>query len=426
MGVNLKDYEESMLNGKYGPGMQMAMTIVVRMAEVLEATELLAVSQAHIDGCGLMSDSGLEFAEKLAALNARVSVPTTLNMIPVDLQNWRKQGVPENYALKATRMANAYIQMGCIPTWTCAPYQSYLAPHYRQQIAWGESNAIVYANSVYGARTNRYADYMDICAAITARVPRYGLHLTENRRGQMLIRLMDLPQALFADNSFYPVLGYFLGKLVQDRIPVIEGLTANLSSDNFKALGAAAASSGAVGLIHIIGLTPEASTLEDAFQGSSPEETIDVHLDDLLEAKAELSHSSRRNGKLDAVVLGCPHFSFMEFQALVKLIHQIGRPLSREVRLIILSNQISVGLLQRADLLDEITNFGAELVVDTCVFHSPIVSSGAQLIMTNSGKCAYYGPGELNTQVLFGDLEDCILSAVNGEITGKEDAWNRY
>jgi len=426
MSVNLKDDEESMLNGKYGPGMQMAMTIVVRMAEVLEAIELLAVSQAHIDGCGLMSDSGLEFAEKLVALNARVSVPTTLNMIPLDLQNWRKQGVPENYALKATRMANAYIQMGCIPTWTCAPYQGYLAPHYRQQIAWGESNAIVYANSVFGARTNRYADYMDICAAITGRVPKYGLHLMENRRGQVLIRLVDLPQALFAKNSFYPVLGYLIGKLVQDRVPVIDGLTANLSSDDFKALGAAAASSGAVGLIHIIGLTPEASTLEDAFQSSSPEETIDVHMDDLLGAKAELSHSSRINGKLDAVVLGCPHFSFMEFQTLVKLIRQIGRPLSPEVRLIILTNQISMGLLQRADLLDEITGFGAELVLDTCVFHSPIVSSGAQLIMTNSGKCAYYGPGELNTQVLFADLEDCLLSAVNGEITRKQDAWNRY
>jgi predicted aconitase len=426
MAVRLSCYEESMLNGKYGPGSQMAMTIVVRMAEVLEATELLAVSQAHIDGCGLMSDSGLEFAEKLVALNARVSVPTTLNMIPLDLQNWRKQGVPENYALKATRMANAYIEMGCIPTWTCAPYQGYLAPHYRQQIAWGESNAIVYANSVFGARTNRYADYMDICAAITGRVPKYGLHLMENRRGQVLIRLVDLPQALFAENSFYPVLGYLIGKLVQDRVPVIDGLTANLSSDNFKALGAAAASSGAVGLIHIIGLSPEASTLEDAFQSSSPEETIDVHMDDLLGAKAELSHSSRINGKLDAVVLGCPHFSFMEFQTLVKLIRQIGRSLSPEVRLIILTNQISMGLLQRADLLDEITGFGAELVLDTCVFHSPIVSSGAQLIMTNSGKCAYYGPGELNTQVLFADLEDCILSAINGEITRKQDAWNRY
>ena len=113
----------------------------------------------------------------------------------------------------------------------------------------------------------------------------------------------------------------------------------------------------------------------------------------------------------------------MEFQALVRLIRQVGRPLSREVRLIILTNQISIALLQRGDLLDEITNFGAELVVDTCVFHSPIVSSGAQMIMTNSGKCAYYGPGELNTQVLFGDLEDCVLSAVNGEITWKEDAW---
>lgn len=423
MGVHLTEHDQKMLSGENGLGVQLAMTIVVRMADVLQAGELLSVSQAHIDGCGLMSDSGLEFAEKLAKLGARVAVPTTLNMIPLDLQNWRKQGVPEDFAQKATRMAQAYIDMGCIPTWTCAPYQGYLAPRFGQQIAWGESNAIAYANSVLGARTNRYADYMDICAAITGRVPKHGLHLKENRKGQVLVRLVGVDSRLFREDSFYPVFGYLLGKLVQDKIPVVVGLEAEVSSDQFKALGAAAASSGAVGLFHIVGVTPEAPTLEDAFQGSDPEEIIEIRMSDILAARDELSLAPQKTTKLDAVVLGCPHFSYMEFQTLLELIHQAGRPLPEGVRLIILTNQLTIALLERGGLLDEINGFGAELIIDSCVFHSPIVSTGAKVIMTNSGKCAYYAPGELNTQVVFGDLEDCIRSALLGRISRKEDAW---
>ena len=186
MPVQLSKRDEQFLNGQHGEAARMAMRIVTRMAEVLDARELMDITQAHIDGCGLLSETGLEFAETLAAKGGQVCVPTTLNMGPLDLQNWREFGIDEDFAGKAIRQAKAYEDMGCIPTWTCAPYQSYLTPRFGQQIAWGESNAICYANSVLGARTNRYADYMDICAAITGRVPKCGLHLKENRKGQML------------------------------------------------------------------------------------------------------------------------------------------------------------------------------------------------------------------------------------------------
>jgi len=200
MPVQLSKRDEEFLNGQHGEAARMAMRIVTRMAEVLDAAELMDVTQAHIDGCGLLSETGLEFAETLAAKGGQVCVPTTLNMGPLDLQNWRQFGIDEDFADKAIRQAKAYTDMGCIPTWTCAPYQSYLTPRFGQQIAWGESNAICYANSVLGARTNRYADYMDICAAITGRVPKCGLHLKENRKGQILLRLMDVPSALLQRN----------------------------------------------------------------------------------------------------------------------------------------------------------------------------------------------------------------------------------
>ncbi len=421
--MHLDKKQDDMLSGGCGEAARLAMSIIVRMAAALEVGDLIVISQAHIDGCGLLSDSSVEFAELLARLGGKVSVPTTLNMIPLDLQNWRKQGVPEEFAAKAERMAKAYVEMGCIPTWTCAPYQAYLAPRFGQQIAWGESNAIAYANSVLGARTERYADFLDICAAITGCVPRYGLHLESNRKGRILFRLVDINPAFFADDSFYPVLGHLVGQMAQDQVPVIAGLDAPISSDQFKAFGAAAASAGAVGLYHIIGQTPEAPSLEAAFQGSPPERTVEIHYADLLAACADLSTVPGEGARLDAVILGCPHFSYLEFSRLARLIQAGGLQLHPGVRFIILTGQASYVLLGRGGLLEPLAAFGAEIVLDTCVFHSPIVAAGARLVMTNSGKCAYYAPGTLDVQVVFGSLEDCLRSAVSGFVAREAKLW---
>jgi predicted aconitase len=424
MAVKLGEKDKRMLEGQHGQAARMAMSILVRMAEVYGATEMMDVSQAHIDGCSLLTDSGLEFAETLAALGGHVSVPTTLNVVPLDLQNWPKLGVPEEFASKALRLARAYMDMGCIPTWTCAPYQGYLAPRFGQQIAWGESNAIAYANSVLGARTNRYGDYIDICAAITGRVPRSGLHLEQNRRGQLLLRLVDIEPAMLAGDAFYPAFGHLLGHLAQDRVAVVEGLPTDATSDQLKALGAAAASSGAVALFHAVGVTPEAHTLEEALQGQAPEQVVDVHLSDLVAARSDMS-TAEEGTRLDAVVLGCPHFSYAEFGQLARAIQSMGRSLHPGVRVIVLTSQASYGLLQRSELLPTIVDFGAEIVLDTCVFLSPIISSAARVIMTNSGKCAYYAPGELGVQVAFGSLRDCIRSATQGVVRREEALWRR-
>ena len=424
MSVKLSTRDEQLLNGQHGKAARMAMRILVRMAEVQGADEMMDVSQAHIDGCGLLSDTGLEFAETLAVKGGKVSIPTTLNMGPLDLQNWRQFGVGEDFAAKAIRQAKAYTDMGCIPTWTCAPYQSYLTPRFGQQIAWGESNAICYANSVLGARTNRYADFIDICAAITGRVPKCGLHLEENRKGQILLRLVDIDPAIMQSNAFYAVLGHLIGTVSGDKIPVIEGLPVNVSSDQLKALCAAAASSGALALFHAIGVTPEANTLEEAFKGDKPEKSIDIHLSDLQKFRADLS-TAAEGDKLDLVVLGCPHFSFDEFRNLAKLIRaetEKGKTLRTDVRFIVISCHTSYALFRRSEFFNVLIDFGVEVTLDTCIFHTPMVSSATKVIMTNSGKCAYYAPGELGVQVAFGTMAECVDSAVRGYVCRKE-AW---
>jgi predicted aconitase len=371
-----------------------------------------------------MTDASLEFAETLVSLGGKVAVSTTTNIIPLDLQNWRRQGIPEDWASKATRIAQAYINMACTPTWTCAPYQGYLTPRFGQHIAWTESNAIVYANSVLGARTNRYGDYMGICAAIAGRVPRSGLYLKQNRKGQLRLRLVDIEPATLEDDTFYPVLGHFLGRLVQDRIPVIEGLPPDVTSDQFRALGAAAASSGAVALFHAVGATPEARTLEDAFLGDVPEQVVDVHSSDLMAAESDLS-TAEEGAKLDAVVLGCPHFSFAEFRELGRAIQSWDRPSHPNVRVLVFTNQVSYGLLQRSDFADTIVGFGCEIVLDTCPFLTPVIAPDARVLVTNSGKCAYYAPGELGVQVAFGTLRDCVGSAVEGIVRREETLWRK-
>ena len=287
--LHLDDTDRSLLAGERGPGGQMAMRIIVRMAEVFGASELLDIASAHIDSTIFMGEATLEYAERLAGLGAQVAVPSTSNVSGVDEHGWREWPVPPDWAAKARRQMDAYRRMGVTASFTCAPYQTELRPAFGQQIAWGESNAIAFANSVLGARTERYPDLLDICAAITGRVPAVGLHLTANRAGQVLIRLVGMSLSLQTDDSFYPVLGHLVGKLAGDRIPVIDGLGVRPAEDQLKALCAGAASSGAVALFHIAGVTPEAPTLDAAFGGRAPVVTYNIGMSELRAAQADLT-----------------------------------------------------------------------------------------------------------------------------------------
>lgn len=417
--LDLSDRDRAMLNGEQGPAAQLAMSIVVRMADVYGARELMDISQAHIDSTLYLGDATLEFAEKLAALGARVSVPTSLNVGGVDECGWKDWAVSPEWAAKAARQMLAYQKMGTTPTWTCAPYQTKMRPSFGQQIAWGESNAIAFANSVIGARTERYPDLLDVCCAITGRVPAVGLHLTGNRAGQLLLRLVGVPAALQDDDQFFPVLGHLVGKVAGDRIPVIDGVCVQPSEDALKAFAAAVASSGRVALFHIVGVTPEAATLEDAFQGRAPAQTIDVTMADLRAARAELTTADGR--QLDMVILGSPHFSLEEFRRLAPLV--AGNRTDPRVKFLITSSRLMKELAAEAGVLAPILDFGAQITLDTCILTSPMLPPAIRTLMTNSPKYAYYAPSMLNARVTFGSLADCVRSAVEGRVVRDDAVW---
>jgi len=421
--VALNTRDQRMLAGELGETARLAMSIIVRMAEVLEVEDLMDITQAHIDACGLKSVSGLEFIELLASHGGKVAVPTTLNIIPLDLDNWETQGIDPEYAAFVQRIADAYISLGCIPTWTCAPYQGYLAPRFGQQVVWGESNAIVYANSVLGARTERYADFLDICGAITGRVPKYGLHIKENRRGQVLFRLSGFNTEDFLDNSLYTVLGYLVGEMTKLLIPVVDGIPGTVPNHCLKAFGAASASSGGVGLFHIVGITPEAATLDAALQGSPPEQVIEVTPELVHKTRQKMSTDFVDGAPLDAVLLGCPHFSYDEFAELSQAIREVKGKCNPKVHFLVMSNHASMALIRRTEIYDTLKAFGVNFLLDSCVFHTPILKDTARVVMTNSGKNAYYSPGELGVKVVFSDMMGCVRAAVRGTVSREDTEW---
>src|SRR5262245_14805143 len=417
--LELSDGDRAMLEGKRGAAAQLAMSILVRMAPVCGASSLMDITQAHIDSTLYLGDATLEFAERLAALGARVAVPTSLNVSGVDECGWKDWAVPPEWAAKAARQMLAYERMGAVPTWTCAPYQTQLRPSFGQQIAWGESNAIAFANSVIGARTERYPDLLDICCAITGRAPAAGLHLTENRAGQLLIRLVGVPPAVQQDDQFFAVLGHLIGQLAEDRVPVVDGLLVRPPEDQLKAFAAAVASSGRVALCHLVGITPEAPTVADAFQRRVPESTRDLTMADLRSARDELTTAD--GDRLDMVILGSPHFSVEEFRRLAPLV--AGQRRHPDVKFLVTSSRLMRERAAEAGVLAPVVEFGAQITLDTCILTSPMLPPEIKTLMTNSAKYAYYAPSLLKTRVTFGSLADCVRSAVDGHVVRDDSVW---
>ena len=417
--LHLTDEERAMLAGEAGKAVRLAMRIVTRIAPLYGATSLLPVTRAHIDGCIYEGDAGLEFAEHLAQLGGRVRVPTSLNVVSLDRRHWRELGIPAAYADKAFRLGQAYVHMGAEPTFTCAPYQTTAVPRFGEQIAWSESNAVAFANSVIGARTNRYGDYLDISCALTGRVPAAGLHLDAHRLGRVLVRLRNLPPALFERDDFYPVLGYLLGSLVADEIPVVEGLDAGPTEDQLKALAAAAATSGSVALFHIVGVTPEAPTVEDAFGGRSPARTVEIGLPELRRVRADLTTAD--GDEIDVIAFGSPHCSLAECRTIAGLVRGLRAAPGLEV--FITTSRAVRSLLEHNDELAVLTAFGAKVTADTCIVVSPLIRPRARVLMTNSAKYAHYGPGILGVRAVFGSTQDCVASAVAGRVVLEDGPW---
>ena len=423
--LRLTEEDRAMLAGERGEAARLALRILLPMAQIYGAESLLDIEHAHIDGVLLHGESGLDFAERLLAASGRVVVPTTLNVGAYDLLHPEIYRGDARTAEQARRLMQVYEEMGCEPIFTCAPYQSGARPPFGAQIAWAESNAIVFANSVLGARTQRYGDFIDICCALTGRAPACGLHLTENRRGRLLFQLEGIPTRLLADSVIYPVLGYLVGAVcgaydgAGEPIPILVGLSPETNEDQLKALGAAAASSGAVALFHAVGITPEARTLAAATQGEQPERVITVDLPALRVARDRLS--TTETTQLDVVALGSPHFSLAEFAALRPLLER--RPPHPSVDFIVCTNRIVLAALQQRGWLAPLRELGIRLVVDTCVVVAPLLRVQRGVLMTNSAKFAHYTPGNTGLGVVFGNLAECVRSAHEGRVWRDEALW---
>ena len=415
--IELTAHDRALLDGSQGKAAQVAMQIVLRMAHIQGAKYLVDITQAHIDGCIYTGPASLRFAQQLVAWGAKVRVPTTLNSISVDQRRWRELGIDPALGVPASALGDAYMAMGAQLSFTCAPYLLDSAPKAGEQIVWAESNAVVYANSVLGARTLKYPDYLDICIALTGRAPLIGCHLEDQRKARLHI---EVPPLSNLDDSFYPLLGYHIGALAGSRIPLVSGLQQQHPNlDDLKAFGAAFATTSAAALFHIAGVTPEALDPTRVIDGPLP--VLKLSLEELRLSWQELN--SARDARVDVVSLGNPHFSLSEFARLASLCQ--GRHRHPDVVLAITCGRTVLEQARAAGHIAVIEAFGAVIVSDTCwcMLGEPVIPPAARNLMTNSGKYAHYAPGLVGRKVHFASLAECVDAACSATASGRLPQW---
>lgn len=389
------------------------MRVLGRLGEVYGADRFIPVTRAHVVGCSyqIAGEAGIAIYERLVAQGARVKITTTLDPGSIDFDHWRQFAMPENVVQRQVRLKELLETMGVVPTWNCTPYYFANVPTLHERVAWSESSAVIFVNSVIGARTNRLAAYVDLCAALTAKMPDFGLYRDEARRGTHLFLLEPGLEERFG-MQLYPTLGYLIGQRVGDGVPVIDGLERGPQLDAFKLLGAAMAATGSVALYHVVGHTPEATTREQALGGRPPVATERISRADITQAITERI-STAPPGAVDLVALGCPHASLDQLATYARLI--AGRQVASPTRLWISTSFMVAELAERAGYLPTLRQAGAEIIVGTCVVNAPLAGWGFRTMATDAGKFAYYAPANLGVKILFLTTEECIEAAVTGQ-----------
>jgi predicted aconitase len=384
--------EEKMLDGECGEVTERLFRLLVRLGDIYGADKMIPVGSVQVAGVSYKSigDPGLEFLEDMALKDAKVKVLTYLNPAGMDLENWKEYGFPKDFAKNQLRIMDAFKKMGIVVTSTCTPYLAGNLPRFREHIAWSESSAVSFSNSVIGARTNREGGPSALAAAICGVTPNYGLHLWENRQPTVKTDVdVDLDF-----NSDFGALGYYVGKQVKNKIPYFTGIK-NANTDQLKALGAAMAASGAVALYHIENLTPEADLVE-----KKGLETISVGKKELKETYTKLN-----SGKdPDIVILGCPHASLREISQLAEKVKD--KKLKKPVW--ICTSRMMKEASDRMGFTGIIEKAGGHVVGDTCMVVSPIEQMGYKTTGVNSGKAANYLPGFCKQNVVFANIDDLV------------------
>ena len=411
----LDETEQRWLGGADGAAMQLAMRMMLTAAQVSNATEFVEIEFAHINSSFYSGQVSLDFAEFMLANGGSFAVPTHTNASLIDCSTptLRSEHDHPVEVRGARRLMDVYIELGCTPMWSCAPYAEAVGrPSMGAQIVGSESNAVSFFNSVLGARTNKYGDFIDVCAAMTGRVPLAGLHTDEARRATHLFDLTGLSPAELSDPTLPHVLGIILGNEAGSAVPVVVGLE-SATDDELKAIAAAGATSGAVEMFHVVGVTPEAPTLDAATGGTIPiyRTIVDATLLDSTRTRLSTSWT----GPLRAVCLGTPHFTLTEFADLRAALN--GRRVNEGVQMLVTTSRAVLAELESESWDDELRSAGVQIVVDTCTYFTPRPNGVEGLVMTNSAKWAYYAPGILDVEVAFGSLQQCVESSVRGQVT---------
>lgn len=422
MSLALTPTEAAMVEGDDGLAVQMAINVIVGLARAANAEELVEVTSAHV-GSDMPGESTLDWLRTLVALGASFRVPTTLNIASFDLLHpelFHGDAREGRLAREVMALTN---QLGGRRTWTCAPYLLDDRPSVGENVAWSESGAVVFANSVLGARCDRGGIFTDMCAALTGRVPASGLHLDENRLARVVVDVTVLPPDWLADDLTYHLLGYWIGKSSEGRIPALVGLPSSTAEHRLQVMSAAIATSSGLGMFHVVGRTPEAETLEQAVGGRSDDVArLRVTKQDLVGIRRDLTLVT--GDDLQAVCLGTPHYSVEQFEELLRLIDAEGERVDRNAPFYVNTNRHVMATLTERGWLQALDDRGVSLVTDTCTYLAPLLSPSIRTVMTNSAKWAFYGAPQRGVSVVLGSTAECVRSAIEGKVRHDDIMWS--
>ncbi|MBN1874822.1 MAG: aconitase X catalytic domain-containing protein [Anaerolineae bacterium] len=412
--MHLTTEEQAWLAGEAGSAIRRAMEIVAALGNIYGATHLLPVQRVQISGVSYrnIGAAGLDFLTNWVAEGARVHASTTLNPTAMDMRDWAEQGFSPDFAKKQQQVVDTFARMGVgsgYPIPTCTPYLMGNHPEFGEHIAWAESSAVVYANSVLGARTNREGGPGAIAAAIVGRTAAYGLHLPENRIGTLKVTVNAIPRTL----SDYSALGAWVGKAAHRAVPYFVGLPLSRGSalweEKLKTLGAAMAATGAVALYHVAGVTPEALTPVTGARSILAATHTEITIDDLAPGYALLNDPVE---DIDLVWIGCPHASLLE----VSLVAQAVAGLRLRVPLWVTCARPVKDAAIACGLAAVIEAAGGRIFADACIAIAPVRDLGFERVATPSAKGAYYLRNLAGIAARFASLEQCVEAAIKGKL----------
>jgi len=385
--MKLTQEEQEMLEGKQGNAVKKAMEILTALGDIYGAKKMIDVTSVQIAGVSYdnLGDAGLEFLAEMAK-DGKTRVLTTLNPAGMDMENWQTLGIAPEFAEKQKKVIEAFKKMDVITTCTCTPYFIGNSPRFGEHIAWSESSAVAFGNSVLGAKTNREGGPSALASALTGKTPEYGLHLEENRQAQVIVEVnFELKEI-----TDFGALAKVIGERIKNKIPLIRGIK-NASIEELKSFSASIATYGGTALFHLEGITPGKTTI--------PQEKIIIEEKEIIQANKELNDDS----EVDIVSIGCPHCSIKEIQQLAKLLN--GKKVKKEFWICVarpikkIADQMGYSKI--------IEDSGAKFACDTCMVVAPI-KGRFKCLATNSAKSVYYARAKNKFKTVYKNLEECV------------------